>query len=406
MLQNLAAAGTWVMATFFFILWMVIVIARSSGLMALATFFFWPVSIFHLIPNWGVSGADIRVPFLLTLIGTGMWVYSISQVVDEAALQFTPEEVAALRAQDPEAADRLEQLQRSALEGQEGEAGSAAVTAGYSPPAPNFDESLPEAQNIPARPEMRKVPISELNLRRGEIRVGPAFANVNVPKHFRYIPAEQLGLLSETRKLPVDPAVFAWIVHDRVNLNEKDFWFIEARFESTGFLPAPMPPSATVSTPPERADIWAPVVPATVANPAAAAVADSGAVAAVPEPDPFALTWDPERAIATWSESADTPGLVDQCAARLLRHGAMIFCVPELVPERRELGLRAARLIAARTRIEAGWHHGNFAGGSAAQSFEKWLAPRRPFAAPAVVPVATSSEAATEVETATEAEAD
>ncbi len=371
MLQNLAAAGIWVMATFIFILWMVIVVARSSGLMAFATFFFWPISIFHLIPNWGVPGSDIRVPFLLTLIGTGMWIYSISQVVDEAALQFTPEEVAALRQQDPEAADRLEQLQRAAMDGQEGAPDSASTTGGYVPSSSNFDEDLPVAANIPTRPYMRKVPIGELNLRRGELRLDPAFSSLTVPEHFRYISAEQLGLLSEARKVAVDTPVLGWVVHDRVDLNRNDFWFVEVRFEATGFLPAPLPPPAPAVAPP--AEATDPKVPV-----AASSAPVSSAAVAVPAPDPFGLAWDSERAIATWSETAHTAGRVDQCAARLLRHGAMIFCVPELDPARRELGLRASRLVAARTRVDPGWHHANFAGGSPARSFEEWLAGRQP----------------------------
>jgi len=368
--------GVWVMGAFVFVIWMVIVVARSNGLMAVATFFFWPISIFHLISNWGVPGSDIRVPFLLTVIATGMWLYSANQVVDEVSLQFTAEDIAQVRAENPAAADEIERRQLEALGirvvAEPGQGGNSASGSEVSSSA---DLSSPQVDSphIPARPYMRKVPIGELNMRRGEIRMAPAFSTLTVPEHFRYIPAEQLGLLSEGRKILVDSAVLGWVVHDRIDLSQKDFWFVEVRFESVGFLPAPLPPPAPVAPiPAEAPDASVPAVAAT-------SLASTASVTA-PEPDPYALTFDPERALATWSEASApiASGRVDLCAARLLRHGTLVACVVDLDSQARELGLRAARLIASRTRIESGWNHADFAGGSAAQSFEQWLEARQP----------------------------
>lgn len=368
------SSALWYLVVFVMWVWMIIKVARVSTGMAILTFLFWPAAIFHLISHWADDESDIKIPYLIAVIASGMAIYSVFQAAKDVAVgAFTQEDIEEIRRHDPDAAALIELEQRKAMgtDDPQSTAGVLLSNDDAQPASTDLASAEVAPQNVPARPRMRKVPIGDLNLRRGEIRLDPAFSNLTLPEHFRYIPAEQLGLLSEVRKHPVDAAVFAWIVHERIDLNQQDFWFVEARFESTGYLPAPLPPPvAPVTIPAEAADATVPV---------AASTPDAGAAAA-PEPDPFALTWDAERAIATWSESAATPGLVDQCAARLLRHGAMLFCVPELDPARRELGLRAARLVAARTRIDPGWHHANFVGGSAAQSFEQWLASRRPLA--------------------------
>lgn len=369
---SLANGAIWWILILVMVIWMVLKIARSSSLMAVVTFFFWPAAVLHLISNWGDPDGDIKIPFLIALIASGMMTYQVFQAADEVALESTAEEIAELRQQDPIAAAVLERRQRDAVGVEAGvneqagdevaESNSAAISAGSS------SQVL-----LPDRPAMRMVPIAELNFRRNDVRIDPAYVNLGIPQHFRYISAEQLGALAKSRGIAVDSKVLGWIVHDRIDLTRPDFWFVEVGFESIGYLPAPLPPATIDAT-------LAAAPGASQGSPVANGPATKPATIAAPEADPFAPHWDGASEIATWAEISPKASVeeVDLCATRLLRHGALVLCVRELDLPRRELGLRASRLVAARARVDSGWGHAMFSGGEPSQTFEEWLAKRQP----------------------------
>jgi hypothetical protein len=62
--------------TFLFGLWMVAKIWKSSPLMAVISFLFFPAALIPLFQYWGDDEADIKIPCLLTLASAGYMMYS------------------------------------------------------------------------------------------------------------------------------------------------------------------------------------------------------------------------------------------------------------------------------------------------------------------------------------------
>lgn len=332
------------------VLLMAIRVGRSSTGMGFVTFLFWPLAVIPLMTNWGVRGSDIRLHFALTLFATGMLIYKSNQAVDHLASHLSEADIAMIRQSDPRSAAEIERRQMQALG-----VDTVATRAAAPPPvarnasrvAPASDTTGDALDFVAAPPQMHRVPLAELHFRRNQIRLGPAYAVLTVPEHFRFISAQQLGLLSETRGVAVPQGVLGWIVHERVDLGAADFWFVEVRFYDVGHLAQP-----------------------------GAVVAEAGPAGPVPDADGRGLIWNRIDATAQWSSSnarAPAPRR-DQLAAKLLRHGVVVYRVPDLDPSRNELGLRATRLMARQTIPEAGWSYDEFTGPQMAQSLSQWIA--------------------------------
>lgn len=98
------------------------------------------------------------------------------------------------------------------------------------------------------------------------------------------------------------------------------------------------------------------------------------------------MQWDPATATATWGQPGNAEGRgIDQSAVKLTRHGAILFRVPELKDAQLELGLRAARLMAARTEPDPGWAHAEYIGQDSPQTLAQWVESLQAPAEPAVV---------------------
>lgn len=366
------------------VLWMAIRINRVSTGMAVATFVCWPLAIIPLITNWGSRGSDIRLPFLVAALAGGMIMYSTNQVVQNTALMYSPSDIEAIRSEDPQFAAEIEREQLRALgvevefeAADPGPASSAASTfatisvepgsGGRRAPiaaaaAPASPAAAPaaaeELQFAPAPAQIRKVPLRELRFRRGQIRLSQAFARLDVPQHFRFVSAQQLGTLAEMRGIPVSDATIGWLVHERVNLGSSTFWFVDVQFHESGHLSAP---AADATPTAGRASI---------------------------------LAWDGDRAMAIWSSPwGQQAAGKELAAAKLMRHGAVVYRLPDLAPDQAELGLRAARLLALRTLPEPGWAYDEFTGAQSAQSLSAWLGEMTTPATTTMAPVEQMSSA-------------
>lgn len=352
------------------VVWMAIKVARVSTGMAVATFFCWPIAVIPLITNWGQRDSDIRLQFLITAVASILlWNASAKVVEDHPALLYTQDEIEQIRATDPVFAAEIERDQLravgidvgmssdSSLDGStfaevsvEPSGRSPRVFTSPSAGAGTAPMALPPASNesmefaaAPAR--VAAVPLRELNFRRGVVRLGPAFSQIKVPEHFRFIARHQLGLLSELRGIPVSEHSLGWIVHERVDLNSAHFWFVDAQFHETGHL-APPSGDSIGST----------------------------------------MQWDPATATATWGQPASGQGRgIDQSTVKLTRHGAILFRVPELKEAQLELGLRAARLMASRTEPDQGWAHAEYIGQDSSKTLAQWVESLKAPVEPAVV---------------------
>lgn len=67
--------------------WLVVKIWPVSVLYAIASFVFFPAAIFFMVAHWGDEEHDVRVPFILTLVCSILFVVQIKQMDAEFALQ-------------------------------------------------------------------------------------------------------------------------------------------------------------------------------------------------------------------------------------------------------------------------------------------------------------------------------
>ncbi|HWS26390.1 MAG TPA: hypothetical protein VN259_07405 [Xanthomonadales bacterium] len=329
--------GFYYMLIVVMVIWMAIKVGRDSTGMGIATFLFWPIAIIPLITNWGRRDNDIRLQFLVVSVATVLLMNSAVKVVTEnAALIYSPDDIEQIRAEDPAFAAEIEREQLRALGVEivveEGPAGMAPAAVAPTASVDSRGEAEPVFSAAPA--QIRKVPLGELNFRRGQVRLAPAYARLNVPEHFRFVARHQLGLLAEIRQIEIDERTLGWLVHERVDLRSPQFWFVDVQFHDAGHLAAP---------------------------------AAEGTV-------PAGLGWDPQAQIASFSRiSTDAAKGQDQATAKLLRHGALVFRVPELAKDQLELGLRAARLMATQVESDSGWSYADFSGVESGQSLLQWV---------------------------------
>lgn len=357
-------------------LWMAIKVWPDSPVMAFLTFVFWPIGVIALIRNWGNPGNDIRIPFALAVIVTGLIMYQTQSARDRLVATLDPDFIEDLRDEDPEAAAWLEAEQRRLRGDSEPEAepepepseapAMARRTPALSdlqdidaPTSPRLPDPTPEAEvppeaaaeaSVAPGPRLRMVPVDQIRLRRGRIRLATIFATLELPPQYRYAPVGELGGLAAQLGIEVDDKTLGWIVHERVDLEGPRAWWVELRFYPIGYR-----------------------------QPESEAQRDT---------DPYAWSWDPRTRIATFSLPHETSAVAgeqafaaaasagtashDHYAVLPLRHGLIELRTPRLPASRRELGLRATRLVASRLRADSGWEDTAFSGDPTAPALRDW----------------------------------
>jgi len=297
------------------VIWTIIRIARSSGLLAFCTFLFFPLGIIHLVRHWGDDDLDIRVPFLAAIVFQclnlflvyRMWGWTTDPAAVEQALYESLAGQVGIEEEDENAGQINRQI---AIAGQ---AGSVSYMGGRVP--------LPDAH-----------------------------ASVEVPEHFRFARAEDVRALAASMDRPLPPGAQGWIVHDRVSLSERGAWFVEVRWFPIGHVAegdaASLDPARLLSA---RERVL------------------SNTVTSVPiEWKGFVIR--PDRSAETgtivWSELThylDRDVELVNCYAYLPgRAGVLRYSVEFLQPGRAELGYRAVRLLASRTRFDQDWNHADY----------------------------------------------
>jgi|GEM_PF-3083941 len=345
----------WWALTFIGVVWMVATISKTSGGLAFLTFFFWPISIGHLLSNWGDPDDDIRLPFLITMLGAGMAIYTAVNAFDDMTMQYSEQDIARLQVIDPETAAFIEARQAALI--------SAEFPQGQAESESSYASASTEYTAAPvAAPTIREVPIERLNFRSGNIRIDAAYSAFQLPRDLRFLSFNQLGLLSKMRVKPIEASVFGWLVHERTDFQSNNFWLLEVAFYS-GYIAAPTTPAVAVKT-------TEPGKPNNV-------VAD-GATAMQ---EPYMVSFDAQAGSTSWQWPSADANIFTVCAARLMRHGILEFCIPDIAANAREAARRETQAIAADTRIDAGWAHANFKGNLNAERLDQWVARRAPVAA-------------------------
>lgn len=352
------------------VIWMVVRIWRRSPLMAVLTFFIWPVSIIALFTNWGDEDSDIRVPFALTLVAAMlmgfMAVRTVEKGVQEMALVLTEEEIELIREDDPELAMQLDQARAEAIA-----AGGELGGDGYSD-EDEYSEESDEERSQPRRAGAQPIAqsgshdaraahvavkrdpaeieaehrvlleqaASGLSWRFGKLDLAPAAAELQIPAHFRFAPRATLSQIARLRGAPLQPDVLGWLVHRDVDMAREDAWYVQVRFR---------PLDATLAAPRMLVSDAAEIA----AQQSAFVARIAGVVDEQTTAKPQTPVWDAANAIATWRRSdADQPfeDGGDHVAARVLANGVLEFVVPDLHAAHAELGERSVRLMALRTR--------------------------------------------------------
>ncbi|MFO1494011.1 MAG: DUF2167 domain-containing protein [Lysobacterales bacterium] len=331
-------------------IWMCVRIGRSSGgTLGWLTFFFWPTSIYVLIRNWGQDDADIRIPFFACLATVGMMFWSLHRAeeqfrqqgyylayTDEEMAQinaegyeveYSPEEIAEIRRQDPAMAAEIE-ANGGVLSVAPQTLRTSAQASGTGTEVDLAEMPMAPGQEVSIRSLAIRELEGKLQARNGRITLETAQATLDLPRHFRFLPAEQVQALANMGVGAIDRHTLGWIVHERVRLADDDGWFVQVRFEPVGALAVP------------------------------ASSADWQQALAYQDQDQPAIevpTWMAERFTATLLDREARPGeTVERARAlRVTAHGVLEFRVSGIRAEERELGLRAARLMAARTTAPA-----------------------------------------------------
>lgn len=249
MIGSLISLGGYLLVLFVLNIWMVVKIWRSSPLLAVVSFFFFPAAIIALIKSWNEPESDIKIPFALSLVVLALIYWSSNRVVDkaieESAHLFTAQEIAEIRREDPEMAARIEAAQAQgrpvdAVDAQAGDAaerlvadrlGGGAPSASTPPTAEEAKAARALEQEAGAEKRARlRMATGGLEPKRGTIRFERAGAVLTLPTHFRFVPRNQLGQIAELREVPLGRDVLGWITHERVNLGADKIWYVEARY--------------------------------------------------------------------------------------------------------------------------------------------------------------------------------
>ncbi len=360
------SATFWWLILFGLILWMTVKTARASGGLAILVFLFWPAALIAVIKHWGDPASDIRLPFVLAVIVGALAFHSGNQAVEQFILDQAPymteADIERIRRDNPEMADKI----MAAREGQQYEdydeeeyddAGyddsegadpqvpvtprvSTAPPARRAMPAPSApgtssrepERSVPVVEREPEAPSLDVV-ASRLSYRLGKIELGSGGATLALPGEFRFATKSSLLIVARLREVSLDDETLGWAVHRDVDLADPDAWFVEVRYRAAPALSlAPLAYAERVG----------------VATYLMRAVGQAEGLA---EDGLLAPAWDAQSEVATASVQATSAEaeLLDAYAIRPLAQGALIFVMRGSDPSRHELGLRATRLLAARS---------------------------------------------------------
>lgn len=336
---------------------MLIRIFKSSVLLGVLSLFFFPATIIALIRNWNDPDTDIKWPFFLNFVFVGMMFYgaftTVASVYEQEMMMLSDEDIAEIADGDPET-EALLRSQRDTLRaeydwGSDG-AGSplddllprASIesdTQGFGP----LSDAAHEDLNYEAA-------ASGLRYQRGTARFESARLELPLPQHFRFVAIDLLSPQGRVRERVLGPGQFGWIVHERMDMAREEAWWVETRFHADGYVPRPEGALAEQL------------------RGSGAIVLDSGESLLDP-------AWHAGYGVATWLRTRPD-GRFDAHAALPLRHGVMLYTVPDISADERELGVRACRLMAARSVIDRGWSNREFKAGSdreAGVSLAQWI---------------------------------
>ena len=191
--------------------------------------------------------------------------------------------------------------------------------------------------------------VSHITLRSGGNDIPGANASIEVPQHFRFVDAADLGNIYSAVGQNVPAYVVGWLVHESVDLAEDDAWYVEVKWRGEGFFK---------ESDAQKLD------PAAIASRAKATSTKLGRLLPI---DPAAIDkiqfaqspdYDAKNHSATWvfeSEDPDNAEFPLEChAARLGRRGALMFELTDMSKAREELCLRTVRLAASRVTFASG----------------------------------------------------
>lgn len=349
---------------------MLIRIFKSSVLLGVLSLFFFPATIVALVRNWNDPDTDIKIPFFLSLVFSGILFYTafstVASVYEEQVMLLSDIEISELADGDP-AVEAMLRSQRDALREEYGwdeseQTGSAdlsslRVSIEAERTAASDDSFAPMTEATQLRLGYEAA-AGAIKYQRGTARFESARTELALPQHFRFVPVDQLEAQARVRQRDLPPGLFGWIVHERVDMGLEDAWWVEVRFHADGHL------GSVSELAGELGSNW-----------------QGGALAGLDAS--YQPRWNSSSGVATWVE-ARPDGRYDVQAALPLRHGLLRFEVPAMQGDQLELGLRAARLMAARGKIDRGWSLRDFSPSrdkSAGMSLGEWIASYRPPAA-------------------------
>jgi hypothetical protein len=346
---------------------MLIRIFKSSVLLGVLSLFFFPATIVALVRNWNDPDTDIKIPFFLSLIFSGIMAYSIyttvASVYEEQIMWLSDADISELSDGDPQMAAMLRR-QRDELRREYGWDGSeesgevdlsalrVSIEAERESSSDNSFAPLTEATQQRLGYEAAA---NTIKFQRGTARFESARVELAMPQHFRFVAVDQLEAQARVRERELAPGTFGWIVHERVDMGLQDAWWIEVRFHADGHV------GGASDLAGQLGGNW-----------------QDGALTGLDAA--FQPRWNPSLGVATWVE-ARPDGRFDVQAGLPLRHGVLRFGVPAMSSKQLELGLRAARLMAARGKIDRGWRAADFEPGrdkSAGMALGEWIASYRP----------------------------
>jgi hypothetical protein len=360
---NLGSAVLFYVFAFAMVIWMCVKIARGSLVLALLTFFVWPLALLSLIRNWGNPQSDIRIPFFAAVFALGLSVFMVEQAADpqvaDAAPDLNEDELSALAQVDPdtygkvmqaradyEASDQRLRHADEDIATQRSPQATDQPDRGPSPAPRNLDRDRDRAEPASDSPAATLDPMLDL----AQTAAGLSYqysridwphlqAHLQLPSRFRFIPASRLHRLARLRSQTLPEGGLGWVSHETVDLGQPEAWVLEVQHLAVGRLDEGDPGDAGA----DFADVLAGMAGAPALDGSSRTLGSGG----------FAPQWDAVRGLLTWS--LDSPeGLSDHHAALPLRQGALLFSVRGLQPDQRELGLRATRLLAASVEVAVG----------------------------------------------------
>lgn len=273
-------------------------IHRHEPRLGVLSFLLLPVGIYATVRYWKAEQDNPRVPVLAALAILGVWLGMLAYGRGDEP----PEEYS-------------------------GDLGGSARSVGE------------EGMSARARDA---VSLAGLPYRRGIVDLADVQARIDVPGHFRFVSTAALraaGLVPGT--VPHAKSI-GWIVHESVNLAAGDAWYVEVDWFGEGFV------STERLTAYGNAALLA-EARATAARLAALDASEGVGLVRFAETPVF----DVSDARLTWVEEAEYAGerVLDCHAVKLGRSGALLYSIASMALERRELCLRAVRLVAGSSRF-------------------------------------------------------